>query len=222
MAQMKLAAVGVAVLLGVSLSARGERLIYHEIRTDEGGKILPWSGPPSQAYDHVVRLVWKFWNGMEKCENGVPYYMQHMIWYPNQHSNGSLCFPSLPQSKVFHKITHIAGFDFRRAPTNRRLQNSVVSLIGINQVRPTSLEPRALGKYANFFCSRRKSLKCFLNLDECWPKLGILPVNLGIRVNNEPNKNYCSRSNPCAGRRNAARSGVKHGRKGGYCCSRKH
>jgi len=85
---MKLAVLGVAVLLGVSLSARGERLIYHEIRTDEGGKILPWSGPPSQAYDHVVRLVWKFWNGMEKCENGVPYYMQHMIWYPNRHSNG--------------------------------------------------------------------------------------------------------------------------------------
>ena len=88
MARMKLAAVGVAVLLGVSLSARAERLIYHEIRTDEGGKIIPWSGPPSQAYDHVVRLVWKFWNGMEKCENGVPYYMQHMIWYPNRHSNG--------------------------------------------------------------------------------------------------------------------------------------
>ncbi|MEO8370495.1 MAG: hypothetical protein ABI806_15030 [Candidatus Solibacter sp.] len=85
---MKLAAVGVAVLLGVSLCARGERLIYHEIRTDEGGKIIPWSGPPSQAYDYVVRLVWKFWNGMEKCENGVPYYMQHMIWYPNRHSNG--------------------------------------------------------------------------------------------------------------------------------------
>lgn len=88
MAQMKLADVGVTVLLTISPGARGERLIYHEIRTDEGGKIIPWSGPPSQAYDHVVRLVWKFWNGMEVCDNGVPYYMQHMIWYPNRHSNG--------------------------------------------------------------------------------------------------------------------------------------
>jgi hypothetical protein len=77
-----------AAMLGAAPAMLGERLIYHEIKTDESGKIVPWSGPPSQAYDHVVRLVWSFWNGMEKCENGVPYYMQHMIWYPNRHSNG--------------------------------------------------------------------------------------------------------------------------------------
>jgi hypothetical protein len=83
---MKWAAVCLAVILG-SAPVLSERLIYHEIRT-EGRKIVPWSGPPSQAYDHVVRLVWNFWRDMEKCENGLPYYMQHMIWYPNRHSNG--------------------------------------------------------------------------------------------------------------------------------------
>lgn len=82
-----------AVLLASLLFAgapavRGERLIYHEIRTDEAGRILPWSGPPSAAYDHVVRLIWDFWRGMEKCDNGVPYYMQHMIWYPDRHEAG--------------------------------------------------------------------------------------------------------------------------------------
>ena len=25
---------------------------------------------------------------MEKCDNGLPYYMQHMIWSPNRHANG--------------------------------------------------------------------------------------------------------------------------------------
>jgi hypothetical protein len=84
---MKWPAVPLALILGAAPLLRGERLIYHEIRT-ESGKIVPWSGPPSQAYDHVVRLVWNFWRDMEKCENGLPYYMQHMIWYPNRHSNG--------------------------------------------------------------------------------------------------------------------------------------
>lgn len=68
--------------------ALGERLFYHEIKTDPGGKIVPWSGPPSEAYDHVVRRIWSFWHNMEKCENGLPYYMQHMIWSPNRHENG--------------------------------------------------------------------------------------------------------------------------------------
>src|SRR4051794_2822706 len=79
----RLAALVVAVVLGGVPGLMGERLNYHEIETDESGKIVPWSGPPSQAYDHVIRLIWNFWNGMEKCDNGVAYYMQHMIWYPN-------------------------------------------------------------------------------------------------------------------------------------------
>jgi hypothetical protein len=85
---MKTVSVCLAAALAAAPAALSERLIYHEIKTDQAGKIVPWSGPPSQAYDHVVRLVWNFWRDMEKCENGLPYYMQHMIWYPNRHSNG--------------------------------------------------------------------------------------------------------------------------------------
>jgi hypothetical protein len=70
------------------LSAQAERLIYHDIKTGPDGKIVPWSGPPSQAYDHVVRRIWNFWKTMPKCDDGVPYYMQHMIWAPDRHGNG--------------------------------------------------------------------------------------------------------------------------------------
>jgi hypothetical protein len=83
-----MAALIAATLFLFTPTVRAERLIYHEIKTDQSGKIVPWFGPPSQAYDHVIRQVWNFWNKMEKCENGVPYYMQHMIWSSNRHGNG--------------------------------------------------------------------------------------------------------------------------------------
>ena len=82
------ALLGIAAGLCAAPYLRGERLIYHDIRTDASGKIIPWSGPPSEAYDYVVRLIWKFWSTMQKCENGLPYYMQHMIWSPDRHGNG--------------------------------------------------------------------------------------------------------------------------------------
>ncbi len=77
-----------ALNLVPAAATAAERLIYHDIKTGQAGKIVPWSGPPSQAYDHVIRLVWKFWRDMEKCPNGLPYYMNHMIWSPNRHGNG--------------------------------------------------------------------------------------------------------------------------------------
>ena len=54
-------------------SARAEKLIYHDIKTDASGKIVPWYGSgPSQAYDHDIRLLFDFWKTMRKCPNGVP------------------------------------------------------------------------------------------------------------------------------------------------------
>jgi len=54
---------------------------YHRVKTDAGGRIVPWYGTgPAQAYDHVVRLVFDFWIGMRKCPNGVPNYLQHQVW----------------------------------------------------------------------------------------------------------------------------------------------
>jgi hypothetical protein len=65
------------------------RLQYHEIRTDAAGMILPWSDDdPAKAYDRVIRLVWGFWQRMEKCPNGVPYYLQHQVWKPEHDPRG--------------------------------------------------------------------------------------------------------------------------------------
>ena len=68
-----------------------ERLIYHDIRTDPTGRIVPWYGSgPLEAYDHVIRLVWNFWRTMRNCPNGVPYYMQHQVWKPDQEDERGL------------------------------------------------------------------------------------------------------------------------------------
>jgi hypothetical protein len=62
---------------------------YHVIKTDGQGKIVPWYGnQPAQAYDHVIRLVWDFWRNMKPCPNGVPYYLQHQVWKPEEDPRG--------------------------------------------------------------------------------------------------------------------------------------
>jgi len=56
-------------------------IVYHDVRTDDSGAILPWfSANPSVAYDHDLRLLWKFWHEMRTCGNGIPYYLQHQVW----------------------------------------------------------------------------------------------------------------------------------------------
>lgn len=68
-----------------SASSYAETLIYHDIKTDAAGKIVPWYGTgPSQAYDHDIRLLFQFWKKMRNCPNGVPMYMQHQVWKPNE------------------------------------------------------------------------------------------------------------------------------------------
>ncbi|HEX8089192.1 MAG TPA: hypothetical protein VF762_10090 [Blastocatellia bacterium] len=58
-----------------------EELIYHPIKTDMEGNIIPWFSPDlGKAYDHNIRLVWDFWKNMRLCPNGVKYYMQHQVW----------------------------------------------------------------------------------------------------------------------------------------------
>ena len=70
--------------LAATPAVAAEVLIYHDIQTDASGRIIPWAGPPAKAYDHIVRLVWNFWIKMRQCPNGVPYYMQHQVWKPDQ------------------------------------------------------------------------------------------------------------------------------------------
>jgi len=61
-----------------------EILIYHPIQTDKSGKIISWySEDPGKSYNHVINLVWNFWDYMRKDMNGLPYYMNHQVWNPN-------------------------------------------------------------------------------------------------------------------------------------------
>lgn len=62
---------------------------YHKLKLDAQGRMEPWYGSgPSQAYDHVIRRVWDFWSKMKPCSNGVPYYLQHQVWKPEEDSRG--------------------------------------------------------------------------------------------------------------------------------------
>lgn len=75
--------VAAALPLAVPANA-GELLIHHDIRTDPAGNILPWyDDDPGKSYDHVLGLVWKFWDGMRTDMNGLPYYMNHQVWRPD-------------------------------------------------------------------------------------------------------------------------------------------
>ena len=56
-------------------------LIYHPIKTDKSGKIIPWYNEnPGKSYNHVINLVWNFWDTMRHDMNGLPYYMNHQVW----------------------------------------------------------------------------------------------------------------------------------------------
>ena len=58
-----------------------EILIYHPIKRDKSGKIIPWyDADPGKSYNHVIGLVWNFWDTMRRDMNGLPYYMNHQVW----------------------------------------------------------------------------------------------------------------------------------------------
>jgi hypothetical protein len=83
------------LVLGAATAARAQEqsdfpvntvhIVYHDVRTDREGKIVPWySDRSSIAFDHDIRLIWNFWQGMRDCPNGVPYYLQHQVWKEKQ------------------------------------------------------------------------------------------------------------------------------------------
>lgn len=64
-------------------SSSAETLIYHDIKVDAQGVIAPWFDPnPATAYDHMIELVWNFWDNMRPDDNGHHYYMSHQVWTP--------------------------------------------------------------------------------------------------------------------------------------------
>ena len=68
----------------VTYAQPAEKLVYHIIKTDKKGNIIPWyDANPSIAFNHVINSVWNFWDTMRRDYNGLPYYMNHQVWNPN-------------------------------------------------------------------------------------------------------------------------------------------
>ena len=60
-----------------------DSIIYHPVRLDENGNILPWySSSLGESYNDAIMRVWKFWKNLEKDVNGLPYYLNHQVWRP--------------------------------------------------------------------------------------------------------------------------------------------
>jgi len=80
---MKKSTLGLLFFLSFQVFAQNssEKLSYHLIQTDEQGNILPWYDKDSGvSYDHIVQIVWNFWDNMRTDFNGLPYYMNHQVW----------------------------------------------------------------------------------------------------------------------------------------------
>jgi len=79
---MKFLAITACLFLSCAATAQ-ENLIYHTIRTDNNGHIVPWyKDDPGESYDHIIDLVWNFWDTMRLDLNSLPYYMNHQVWKP--------------------------------------------------------------------------------------------------------------------------------------------
>ncbi|MEX2233521.1 MAG: hypothetical protein WD824_15260, partial [Cyclobacteriaceae bacterium] len=77
------------MLLSKSDSIVSDKIVYHQVRVDEKGHILPWySANPGQSYDHVLGRVWNFWKNLEVDSNGMQYYMNHQVWQPGHDKRG--------------------------------------------------------------------------------------------------------------------------------------
>lgn len=84
-----------------------QQIGYHEPRVDAAGRIVPWYGTgPSQAYNHVVRIVFDFWLNMRNCANGVPYYLQHQVWAPGADDPRGLGGDQIPMALSSWTLLH--------------------------------------------------------------------------------------------------------------------
>ncbi len=64
-------------------------LVFHPIRTDAQGKILPWYADElGKSFDFVVKATWEFWISMRSDFNGLPYYLNHQVWRPQNDPRG--------------------------------------------------------------------------------------------------------------------------------------
>lgn len=66
-----------------------DTIIYHPVRVDQNGDILPWySTHLGESYDVALSKVWSFWKNMEIDSNGIQYYMNHQVWHPKHDKRG--------------------------------------------------------------------------------------------------------------------------------------
>ena len=66
-----------------------DTIVYHRVRVDQKGNILPWySSNPGTSYDYVLDRVWNFWKNIETDSNGQKYYMNHQVWRPSHDKRG--------------------------------------------------------------------------------------------------------------------------------------
>jgi hypothetical protein len=65
------------------IAQQKEILVYHPVKTDADGNIISWyDANPGKAYNHIINIVWTFWDTMRRDMNGLPYYMNHQVWNP--------------------------------------------------------------------------------------------------------------------------------------------
>ena len=70
-------------------SVLADSIVYHQVRVDQDGNILPWySVDHGEAYDYVLDKVWQFWKNIEVDTNGQKYYMNHQVWDPLHDKRG--------------------------------------------------------------------------------------------------------------------------------------
>jgi hypothetical protein len=69
--------------------AQSDTIVYHRVKLDKQGNILPWNYDESgKAYDDVLQRVWLFWKNIETDSNGQKYYMNHQVWHPHHDKRG--------------------------------------------------------------------------------------------------------------------------------------
>ena len=66
-----------------------DTIVYHPVRVDQNGHILPWySTNAGESYDYVMARVWHFWKNMEVNSNGQKYYIKSPGWDPAHDKRG--------------------------------------------------------------------------------------------------------------------------------------
>jgi hypothetical protein len=77
------------MLLFKTDSIVADTIVYHPVRVDHKGNILPWfAANLGRSYDHVLGRVWNFWKTLEVDHNGMQYYMNHQVWDPYHDKRG--------------------------------------------------------------------------------------------------------------------------------------